>query len=82
MGLKNVNPNGNNVVASNLIHVNFFFGKLWKFNLELTSYVVFSIRCHDGPKREIPHIVYLTNQHWRIQSLQCKYGFILQKNKF
>jgi hypothetical protein len=28
MELKNVNPSGDNVVTSNLININFFFGKL------------------------------------------------------
>jgi hypothetical protein len=65
MELENVNPNGGNVVASNLIKVNFFFLKNCENCFKKQrSYVIFPIRCHDCPKNKIPHIIHLTNQHW------------------
>jgi hypothetical protein len=64
MELKKFNPNGERVVASKLINFYFLlFGNCKKLNSKMTSYVIFSIRCHDCPKNKIPHIVYLTNQH-------------------
>jgi hypothetical protein len=64
MELKNVNPNGDNLVASKLINVILLIFKICENRLKKQrSYVMFSKRCHDCPKLIIPHIVHLTNQH-------------------
>jgi hypothetical protein len=58
MELKNVNPNGDNVLASKVNNVSFFF--LLKFEIcekwvqKLKLYVIFSKRCHDCLKNKIP----------------------------
>ena len=62
MEIENANSNGDNVVASNLINVNFLIFENCENQVQKwRSYVSFSIRCHDCPKNKIPHIVYLTN---------------------
>jgi hypothetical protein len=64
MELKNINPNGDNVVVSNLINVNFFFLENCENGVQKRrSYVIFSIKCHDCLKNNIPHVVHQTNQH-------------------
>jgi hypothetical protein len=65
MELENVNPNGDNIVASNQINVKKFISENCEnWVQKQRSYVIFSITCHDCPKNRIPHIVHLTNQHW------------------
>jgi hypothetical protein len=79
---KNVNPNGDNVVISNVDNISFLiFENCENWVKKKTLYVIFSTRCLDYPKNEIPHIVHLTNQHWMNQSFPCGYGFILQEEK-
>jgi hypothetical protein len=54
MKLKTVNPNGENVVVSNLIIVNFLFLKIVKIELKNEDHMFsFSKRCHDCPKKKI-----------------------------
>jgi hypothetical protein len=57
------NPNGDNVVASNLNNVNFLFfenSENWVYTR--TSHVDFSKRCHDCTKKKIPHFICLTHE--------------------
>jgi hypothetical protein len=55
MELKNANPNGDNVVASNLINVNFFFLKILNIEFKNEHHMLFfSKKCHDYPKNKIP----------------------------
>jgi hypothetical protein len=62
--LKNVNPNGDIVVASNLNNVNLFFENREKWVHKLTSYMLLiPNKCHDGPKIKNPHIVHITIQY-------------------
>jgi hypothetical protein len=78
MEFKNVNPNNDNVVPSNLNNTNFLIlENCENWVQKQTLYVIFSIRCHDCPKNKIPHIVHLTNQHWMNQSYPFTYGSIL-----
>jgi hypothetical protein len=80
MKLKNVNPNGDNIVASDLIKINFnFFENCKNWVKKWKSYVIYSQSCHDCPKNKFPHSVHLTNQHWMDQSFPCRYGCILQE---
>jgi hypothetical protein len=61
MELKNINPNGNNVGASNLINVNFlFFENCENWVQKQTSQVIFSKRCYDCPKKEF--LILFTSQ--------------------
>jgi hypothetical protein len=41
MELKNVNPNGDNVVVSNPINVNFFFLKIVKIEFKNEDFILF-----------------------------------------
>jgi hypothetical protein len=43
MELKNVNPNGSNVVVSNLINVNFFGGKIVMTKFKIKHHMLFFI---------------------------------------
>jgi hypothetical protein len=64
MELKNVNPNGEKVVASNLNNIKLLIIENCENLVQnQTLYVIFSIRCHDCPKNKNHYIVYLTNQH-------------------
>jgi hypothetical protein len=64
MELKNVNLNGDNVIASNIINFNFLIFENCENRVqEQISYVIYSKRCHDCSKNKIPHIVHFTNQH-------------------
>ena len=68
--LKNVNPNGDNVVANNLSNIKFsFFQENWI--KKQNSYAIFSDRCHGYP---IPHYVHFTNQHWMNKSSSYRCG--------
>jgi hypothetical protein len=70
--MKNVNPNGGNVVASNLNNVKFlFFENIENWVHIQTLHVDFSKRCHDCLKNHILHIVHLTNQHQMKQSFHA-----------
>jgi hypothetical protein len=63
MELKYVNPNGNNVVVSNLVNVKKKNSKIVKILVQKQkSCVILSKRCHKCPKKN-SHIVHLTNQH-------------------
>jgi hypothetical protein len=79
MELKNVNLNGNNVIASNLNNIDFFLENCENWVKKQTSYVIFSTRCYDFPQNKILHIAHLTNQYWMNQSFSGKYGPILQE---
>jgi hypothetical protein len=82
MELKNVNPNGENVLASNMINLNFSsFENCANWVQKQRSYIILSNRYHDCPKNKIPHIINLTNQHWMNQSFPCQYESILQEEK-
>jgi hypothetical protein len=82
MELKNINPNGDNIVASNLNNASFLiFENCENWVRKQTLYVIFSIRCHDCLKSKIPHIIHLANQHWMNQSFPCRYGSILQEKE-
>jgi hypothetical protein len=60
--LKNVNPNGDNVVANNLSNIN--FSSFQENGIKkINSYAIFSNKCHGCPKSPIPHYVHFTNQH-------------------
>jgi hypothetical protein len=64
MELKNVNPNGDNVVVRNVININLsFFENCEKLSSKTKIICYFSTRCHDYPKNKISHIIHLTNQH-------------------
>jgi hypothetical protein len=64
MELIYVNPNGKNVVTSNVINIDFFFQKIVKIEFKNKDHMLFfSKRCHDCSRNKIPHIVHLTNQH-------------------
>jgi hypothetical protein len=41
MELKNVNPNADNVVVSNLININFFFLKIMKIEFKNKDHMLF-----------------------------------------
>jgi hypothetical protein len=63
--IKNADPNGDNVVVSNLTNVNFFcFEKFVKIEFKNEGHkFIFSNKYHDCPKAKILHIIHLTNQH-------------------
>jgi hypothetical protein len=44
MELKNVNPNGGNVVVSNMINVNFFFFEIVKIELKNKDHMLFFLK--------------------------------------
>jgi hypothetical protein len=82
MELKNVNPNGDIVVASNLNNMELFFlENCENWVKKQTSHVIFSTRCYNCPQNKILHIAHLTNQHGMNQSFPCRYGPILQEEK-
>jgi hypothetical protein len=63
MELKDVNPNGDNIAASNLINVYFLLLKIVKIEFKNEDHMLFfSKRCNDCSKNKIPCIVHLTNQ--------------------
>jgi hypothetical protein len=69
---KNVNPKGDNVVASNLNNAIFFFFVIYEnWVQKQTSYM-------NARKIEIVH---LTNEHWMSQSFPYWYGYIPEEQK-
>jgi hypothetical protein len=78
MKLKHANPNGENVVASHLHHMHFFFLKIVKIELKKqASYVIFSIRFLNGLQNKISHIFHLTYENRMNKSFSCRYGSIM-----
>jgi hypothetical protein len=52
MDLKNVNSNGDNIVISNLIKIDFFNLKIVKTDFKNEDYILFFPKnCHDCPKK-------------------------------
>ena len=56
MELKNINPDDDNILASNLINVNFFFGKCENWVKKETSNVIYFFKCQDCQKINIKWI--------------------------
>jgi hypothetical protein len=79
MELKNVNPNGNNVAASKLNNINYYFLKI---ELKNKHYILFKFKKMSWlSEKRGPHIIHFTNQHWMNQSSQYRYESIPHQKK-
>jgi hypothetical protein len=63
MELINISPNDENVVASNLNNIFYFFENCENQVQKQKSYVIFSRKCCGCLQTKTPHFIHLTNQY-------------------